>query len=742
MIGKEILHYKILDKIGEGGMGVVYKAHDARLGRTVALKFMPPDLSRDADSKERFIKEAQAIAALDHPNLCTIHAIEEADDGRLFIAMACYDGQTLAKKIEPGPIPVEEAIDIAIAMAEGMKTAHDRGIVHRDIKPANVFMVKNGPVKVIDFGLAKWFGKTSLTRAGVALGTVAYMSPEQARGEEVDARADVWALGVVLYEMLTGRRPFGGDYDQAIVYRVLNEDPAPITSLRANLPSGVERIVTRALSKDPNGRYQSTGELLSELRAVRGTRHDEGQSDSHTGADPSIAVLPFVNMSPDPENEYFGDGLAEELINALARLGGIRVVARTSVFRFRDGGLDVRDIGRQLGVGTVLEGSVRKEGDTLRVTAQLIDAGNGYHIWSDRYERRMEDVFAIQDEITRAIVGELKVKLTGPPDSPLVKRYTDNLQAYNLFLKGRYYMLQLTPEGWKKSIQCYEEALRHDPSYAPVYVGIAVHHQSQTFWGDVPPSNSIPLAKAAVEKALELDESLADAHLYMASTLFTFDWDFEAAEKEFVRSLELDPRSALSRVNYALFLMIQKRFDEAAAEAALAMELDPLSALIQTWGAMIPGYAGRPAESIEILKQVLELDPNFWQPYYHIARAHLFASDPNQAVVQAKKAVELSGGPPIALECLALAYYHAGQKDDGDNILRRLEEKDSQGWVAASIFFWIHVARGDLNKAYYFLERAVQDHDPWLCFYGVIPREFRPDDPRFDRLVQSAGLMV
>jgi serine/threonine protein kinase len=276
MIGKEILHYKILDKISEGGMGVVYKAHDARLGRTVALKFMPPDLSRDAESKKRFLREAQTIAALDHPNLCNIHAIEETDDGRMFIAMACYDGQTLAKRIEPGPIEVEEAIDIAVAMAEGMKRAHEKGIVHRDIKPANVFMVKDGPVKVIDFGLAKWFGKTSLTRTGVALGTVAYMSPEQARGQEVDARADVWAFGVVLYEMLTGRRPFEGDYDQAIAYRVLNEEPDPITSLRANLPTGVEKIVTRALSKDPNRRYQSTEELLSELRAIRGEPGVEG----------------------------------------------------------------------------------------------------------------------------------------------------------------------------------------------------------------------------------------------------------------------------------------------------------------------------------------------------------------------------------------------------------------------------------------------------------------------------------
>ena len=742
MIGKEILHYKILDKIGEGGMGVVYKAHDARLGRTVALKFMPPDLSRDADSKERFIKEAQAIAALDHPNLCTIHAIEETDDGRLFIAMACYDGQTLAKKIEPGPIPVEEAIDIAVAMAEGMKTAHDRGIVHRDIKPANVFMVKDGPVKVIDFGLAKWFGKTSLTRAGVALGTVAYMSPEQARGEEVDARADVWALGVVLYEMLTGRRPFEGDYDQAIVYRVLNEDPAPITSLRANLPSGVERIVARALSKDPNGRYQSTEELLSELRAIRGTPHDEGQSDSHTGADPSIAVLPFVNMSPDPENEYFGDGLAEELINALARLGGIRVVARTSVFRFRDGDLDVRDIGRQLGVGTVLEGSVRKEGDTLRVTAQLIDAANGYHLWSDRYEWRMEDVFAIQDEITRAIVGELKVKLTGPPDSPLVRRYTDNLEAYNLFLKGRYHWNELTPEGWTKSIQCYEEALALDPEFAPAYVGVAIHHQSQTFWGDVPPAKAIPLAKAAVEKALSLDESLADAHGYMAATLFTIDWDFEAAEREFQRGFELGPTSEIYRINYALFLMIQKRFEEAAAEAKLAMELEPLSILVQTWGALVPAYAGRHAESIDQLRKAISLDPNRWHPYHHLARAHLFASDPAQAILAAETAIKLSGGPAIAYECLALAYYQSERTEDGDEILWQLEDKAKRGWVAPSIFFWIHVARGNLDKAYQNLERAVEERDPWLIFYGVTPREFRPDDPRFDRLVQSAGLMV
>jgi serine/threonine-protein kinase len=743
MIGKQLLHYKIVDKIGEGGMGVVYKAEDTRLDRTVALKFMPPDLSNDPASKERFIREAQTIAALDHPNLCTIHAIEESDDGRLFIAMACYDGETLGKKIEAGPLDIGEAVAIAVSVAEGMRSAHAKGIIHRDIKPANVFLVNDGPVKVVDFGLAKWFGKSSMTRSGVTLGTVAYMSPEQTRGDNVDALTDVWALGVVLYEALAGRRPFDADYDQAVVYSISNENPDPVSRIRPDIPAELERIVTRALSKDPDDRFQSAEEMMDALQDFHRSGASTMETESSPGvAPPSIAVLPFVNMSSDPENEYFGDGLAEELINALAGVKGLKVAARTSAFRFRGGEQDVREIGRKLSVNTILEGSVRKAGDTLRVTAQLIDAADGFHIWSQRFDRHVDDIFAIQDEITDAIVDRLRVQLAGAPGTPLVKRYTDDLGAYNLFLKGRYYWNQFSPDGWDKAIQCFDAALERDPTFALAYIGVAMYHQASSYWGETPPSRSFPLAKEAAEKALALDETMADAHGVLAVYAFSHDWDFDAADREFERTLELDPGLSLHHVNIAVFSMTRKRFDKAVSEADVASRLDPLSPVIRTWAAMVPAYVGRPQESIEQLERASELDPNYWQPYYHTAIAHVFLSDYNEAAASAEKAVDLSGGAPVALAGLAAAHYLAGRKDDGDVVFDRLEKKSEDTYVPATFLVWVHLAKGDTDAAYHCLERAVDDRDPWLLFCSIMPGPLKSSDTRFAELLTSAGLLA
>jgi TolB-like protein len=744
MIGKTIHHYKILDKIGEGGMGVVYKALDTRLDRTVALKFMPPDVSRDAVTKERFIREAQTIAALDHPNLCTIHAIEETGDGRLFIAMACYEGETLERKIEKGPLDLVAAVGIALEIARGMSSAHAKGIVHRDIKPSNVFLVTDGRVKVVDFGLAKWFGRTSLTRTGVTLGTSSYMSPEQARGEEVDSKTDIWALGVVLYEMLAGRPPFTGDYEQAVLYAVLNEDPAPLAELRPDAPGGLVQIVERAMAKDRKDRYASARDVIDDLTTVRDGLVSAGAkaSAADAGTVPSIAVLPFANLSPEPENEYFGDGLAEELINALARLEGVRVAARTSAFQFRERGADVRAIAKQLNVKSILEGSVRRSGDKLRVAAQLIDAEDGYHIWSDRYERRVEDIFAIQDEITRAIVDELKIKLKGDAKTPLVKRYTDNIEAYHLYLKGRYFWNRLSADAWDKCVECYQSAIEMDPEFAPAYAGLSIYHQSLAVWGDVRPSTAFPLSKQYARGALVLDDSIGDAHGSLATIHFLYDWDMAAAEREFERTGELDPSAAIHHVNYAIFQLIQKRYEEVWAAAKRAVELDPLSTVIQTWVAMLPTYTGRPLDSVKRLRQVIELDPTYWQPYHHMAVAHLAVSDFAEAAIQAEKAVELSGGASVAMQYLAVADYRAGKTAKGDEVLRKLEEKAARAWVSPMVFLWIHVARGDEDEAYRHLERAVAERDPWLLFYGIMPGTIRPRNPKFDDLVASTGLPV
>ena len=432
--------YAMLAELGRGGMGVVYTAHDPRLDRRVAIKVLPPDLTRDDTAKRRFLQEAKAASALDHPNICTIHEINETDDGQIYLVMACYEGETLKQWIERGALALDEAVDIATQVGQGLAEAHGAGIVHRDIKPANLLIAKGGVVKILDFGLAKLAGTEGVTQTGTTVGTVAYMSPEQARGEEVDHRTDIWSLGVVLYEMLTGQQPFQGENLLAISNAILEQEPASLTRLRTGTSPALARVVTRSLANSRDGRYQSVADLLTELRAVKASVQAPTGATAVSQSDvPSIAVLPFADMSPQKDQDYFCEGMAEELIDALARLDGLRVVARTSAFQFRGKGHDLREVGEKLNVKTVLEGSVRKAGNRLRINAQLISTDDGYHLWSERYDRDMEDVFAVQDEIAQSVVEKLKVKLLGVADEPLVKRLTDNLEAYNLWLKGRYY---------------------------------------------------------------------------------------------------------------------------------------------------------------------------------------------------------------------------------------------------------------------------------------------------------------
>lgn len=404
MIGKIISHYKILEKIGKGGMGVVYKAEDTKLKRTVALKFLPKEFTADPEAKERFIQEAQAAGALDHPNICTVYEIDEVN-GQTFIVMAYIEGQNLKDRFKSGLLEIEDALEIAIRVAEGLQEAHENGIVHRDIKPANIMLTVKDQAKILDFGLAKLSWGVDLTKTATIMGTVAYMSPEQAKGEKVDHRTDIWSFGAMLYEMLTGERPFKVTHDQAVLHAILNEDPVPITKIRKDIPQELEKIVKKTLEKDLKKRYGVMGAMLKDLKSV-------GSKSVSVSADkPSIAVLPFVNMSADPENEYFSDGLAEDLINALTKITDLHVVARTSSFAFKGEKVDIREIGEKLNVDNLLEGSVRKVGNRVRITAQLIKVKDGYHLWSDRYDRNMEDVFAIQDEITEKIMG----KLTGCP---------------------------------------------------------------------------------------------------------------------------------------------------------------------------------------------------------------------------------------------------------------------------------------------------------------------------------------
>ena len=448
LLGKKISHYRILTKLGGGSMGVVYRAEDLDLKRTVALKFLPPDLTREPDARRRFLREARAASALDHPNICTIHEIGESEDDQIFMAMACYEGETLKGKIRRGPLGAEEVRKTAIHLARGLAKAHEAGIIHRDIKPANIFITNDGLAKILDFGVAKLVDAGTITRNKELIGTIHYMSPEQITDEDVGPRSDIWSFGVLLYEMITGRLPFPGHYPSVVIDSILRQDPPPPGNILETVPDYLERMIMRCLQKNPAGRYQSVPEIEQELKFAR------VPPDHPVDRKPSIAVLPFTNMSADPEQEYFCDGMAEEIINSLAGVSGLHVVARTSAFSFKGKNVDVRQIGRKLGVESILEGGVRKVGDRLRITAQLIDARDGHQSWSGRYDRNQADLFAIQEEIALNIVKALQITL-GPDNGKSLKQPTTvDVKAFDFYLRGRKYFYHLTRHGVRPRNVC------------------------------------------------------------------------------------------------------------------------------------------------------------------------------------------------------------------------------------------------------------------------------------------------
>ncbi len=614
-IGQKISHYELVQKMGAGGMGIVYKARDLKLDRYAALKFLPSEYLTKSEEKERFILEAKTTSGLDHPNICTIYEIDELNTGQIFISMACYEGEVLREKIEQGPFSVQDAVHTTIQIAEGLNKAHENGIVHRDIKPDNIIVTEDGVVKILDFGIAKLKGSTQITKPGTVMGTPGYMSPEQTLGETVDHQTDIWSTGVILYQMLTGELPFKGDNDLALMYAIVNEEPIPITSIRQNISRELQSIVSKALNKDLTSRYQYISDMTADLKSI-------GQKS--VGATktqivpiqqkqlPSIAVLPFEDMSPGKDQEYFSDGLSEEIINTLVKVEGLKVVSRNTAFQFKDKHVDATQVGRELNVQSILEGSIRKAGNRLRISIRLINISDGFLRWTENYERELQDIFAIQDEIAREVVRNLQVKLVGESHEGLIKKYTDNVDAYNAYLKGRYYWNKRTVENLQKSIGHYNEAINIDPNYALAYAGLADTYTILGIYGARPPLEVMPKAMQAAQKALQIDDNLAEARVSLGCLHAVHNWNWQSAELEFKKGIELNPDYPIAHHWYAInYLVPMGRFDDAVVEILKALHLDPVSMVINTTVGITYYFARQYKTATVYHTKALEMDPNF-----------------------------------------------------------------------------------------------------------------------------------
>jgi serine/threonine protein kinase/tetratricopeptide (TPR) repeat protein len=754
-VPSSIAHYRIASRIGAGGMGEVYRATDTKLGRDVALKILPADMASDPERLARFRREARTVAALNHPHIVTIFSVEEAD-GTHFLTMELVEGQSLDRLIPDSGFALDRILELAIPLTEALSAAHEKGIVHRDLKPANVMLSADGRVKVLDFGLAKELlpddpaGATmtsaGLTAMGVVMGTPSYMSPEQIAGRELDHRTDIFSLGILLYEMASGRRPFQGASSAELASAILRDAPPPLRDVRSGLGDDLDRLVQRCLEKDARDRFPSAREVVEALQALRrafesgnfAPRSPGSGSRSAAAANttPSIAVLPFLNMSGDADNEYFSDGLSEDLINALSRLPGLQVASRTSAFRFRGSDLDIRQIGRQLDVATVVEGSVRRAGARLRVTAQLVNADNGYQLWSQRYDRQMADVFEIQDEIVTSIVEAVVPALLGDV-ARAVQPSTKNTDVYELYLKGRHHWHQRSPATLRLAIQCFEQAIQLDPQYALAYSGLADSYGILRVYGWVSVKEGRPLAHAAMTQAAALAPALWEVNFSRGFYTFYFERNWREGGPHFHRAVEINPRSSLAQVYYGVYLAVEGRADEAAAHTTIARELDPLSASVHSLASTALCACWRFEAAELAAQQGLKLQPDYLPSLWFLGLALCGLGRHVEAIVALERAVTLSRAP-VYVGLLGLAYASAGRLDDATRLLRELEERGSRGeYIPAFSLLSIHTGLGDLPAMRQALAAALAECTPPLTIRatgGHLLEGFR-SDPEINRML-------
>ncbi|MDQ6800527.1 MAG: protein kinase [Acidobacteriota bacterium] len=732
-------------------MGEVYLAEDTRLHRQVALKFLPADVAHDRERLQRFLREARAASVISHPNVAVIHEVGEAEDRSPFIAMEYVEGQTLAEKIGGRPLPLQETLDIATEIAEALDEAHARGVVHRDIKPANIMITARGHAKVLDFGLAKLQsadgdGETDLrSRTGVVMGTLQYMSPEQTAGEKVDHRTDIYSVGAVLYEMATGRR--------------VSHDLEKIASPE------LERIIRKSLEQNPESRYQSARELLVDLRNMRRDKREphavrrwpwiaisavallaiaifvaRNWTVARTPID-SLAVLPFINTSRDAQSEFLADGMTETIINKLTELPQLKVMSRSTMFRYKGKNADPQEVGRQLNVRAVLAGRVQQLGDRLNIQTELVKVDDGSQLWGERYERRVADVFATQDDIAREISDKLRLKLTGAEEKRLTKRYTNNPEAYALYVQGRYYWNKRTPASLDNAVALFNQALDHDPNYALAYLGLADTYAILSEYKGTPTLESNKLAKAAAAKALEIDPDLAEAH----ATLGIIDqnvFDWQGAEKEFKRAIELKPNYATAHHWYGLSLWGQRRFRESLAECRKGQAADPMSQIINTNVANALESNGRLDEAIELLQRTIDMDPRFEVAHTFLGRVYFHKGNGEAGLREFEKSVELTGRAGRPLSFLGYGYARTGRRDEALKIIHELEERLPKHSASPFGIAFVYTGLGDREQAYRWLERGIDEYDQNLMGTSGFEFDAWRSDPRFQQLMRKMNLPV
>ncbi|HEV3333024.1 MAG TPA: protein kinase [Bryobacteraceae bacterium] len=737
--GDRLGPYEILAPIGAGGMGEVYRAKDTRLDREVAIKVLPTEFVKDPERLARFRGEARLLASLNHPNIATIHGLEESR-GSLFLVMELVPGQTLAERLVRGALPIKEVVRIGSQIAEALGAAHQKGITHRDVKPANIKVTPEGRVKVLDFGLAKATEPqreapaadattlTAMTQAGALLGTPAYMSPEQVRGERIDQRADIWAFGCVLYELLLGRRPFRGGSIAEIIASVLKTEPDWI-GVPAATPVTVRDLLRRCLQKDSHRRLQDIAEARTVMDGVADAPMIEVAHEP-VRALGSLAVLPFANTSGDPQMEYLSDGLTESIIFSLSRLPQIQVMSRSAVFRYKGRTEEALDIGKTLGVGAVLTGKVLQRGETLVVSAELVDVENGWQRWGAQYRRKVADIFAMEEEIAKEISENLRLKLTPAKEDLLAKRYTGNVEAYHLYLKGRFYWAKRTEEGLFKGIQYFRQAIEIDPTYALAYAGVAEGYVPLAVYCHLAPKDACPKARAAALAALEIDPQLAEARTVLGATMSYYDWDLANGEKELRRAIGLDPKYPRARQAVAENLTMGGRFEEATVEAKRALELDPLALSLNAFMAMTYYFTREYEKAIEHGLRTVEMDSNFFPGYFYLGMAYQVDGQYQEAASAMQKARVLSNNSTLMVASLGGVFAAWGKHEEARNILAELKHMGHRKYVSQVFTAAILAGLGEIPQALTHLETAYEDRCTWL------PRCFA--DARLDKLHAEA----